>query len=161
MFPYIVPGSVLGITLLIAFNHQPMMLAGTSIILIITLVIRRMAYTLRSSSAILYQISPSMEEAAISLGDSHPKAFFKVTAKMMLPGVASGAILSWITLINELSSSVMLYTAKTRTMSVAIYNEVIRASYGTAAALATILTVTTVVSLLIFFKVSGSKDVTM
>ncbi|MCX4266827.1 MAG: iron ABC transporter permease, partial [Firmicutes bacterium] len=50
MFPYIVPGSVLGITLLIAFNHQPMMLAGTSIILIITLVIRRMAYTLRSSS---------------------------------------------------------------------------------------------------------------
>ena len=161
MFPYIVPGSVLGITLLIAFNHPPMMLAGTSIILIITLVIRRMAYTLRSSSGILYQISPSMEEAAISLGDSHPKAFFKVTAKMMLPGVASGAILSWITLINELSSSVMLYTAKTRTMSVAIYNEVIRASYGTAAALATILTVTTVVSLLIFFKVSGSKDVTM
>lgn len=161
MFPYIVPGSVLGITLLIAFNHPPMMLAGTSIILIITLVIRRMAYTLRSSSGILYQISPSMEEAAISLGDSQPKAFFKVTAKMMLPGVASGAILSWITLINELSSSVMLYTAKTRTMSVAIYNEVIRASYGTAAALATILTITTVISLLIFFKVSGSKDVTM
>ncbi len=161
MFPYIVPGSVLGITLLIAFNHQPMMLAGSALILIISLVIRRMAYTLRSSSAILYQISPSMEEAAISLGDSQSKAFVKVTAKMMLPGVASGAILSWITLINELSSSVMLYTARTRTMSVAIYNEVIRASYGTAAALATILTVTTVVSLLVFFKVSGSKDVTM
>ena len=161
MLPYIVPGSVLGITLLVAFNHQPLMLAGSALILIISLVIRRMAYTLRSSSAILYQISPSMEEAAISLGDSQPKAFAKVTAKMMLPGVASGAILSWITLINELSSSVMLYTARTRTMSVAIYNEVIRASYGTAAALATILTVTTVVSLLIFFKVSGSKDVTM
>ena len=89
------------------------------------------------------------------------KAFFKVTAKMMLPGVVSGAILSWITLINELSSSVMLYTSRTRTMSVAIYNEVIRASYGTAAALATILTCTTVISLLVFFKISGSRDVTM
>ena len=161
MFPYIVPGSVLGITLLIAFNHKPLMLAGTSIILIISLVIRRQAYTLRSSSAILYQISPSMEEAAISLGDSPARSFVKVTAKMMMPGVASGAILSWITLINELSSSVMLYTANTRTMSVAIYNEVIRASYGTAAALATMLTATTVISLLIFFKVSGSRDVTM
>ncbi|MCX4266568.1 MAG: iron ABC transporter permease, partial [Firmicutes bacterium] len=85
MFPYIVPGSVLGITLLVAFNHQPLMLAGSALILIISLVIRRMAYTLRSSSAILYQISPSMEEAAISLGDSQPKAFAKVTAKMMLP----------------------------------------------------------------------------
>lgn len=161
MFPYIVPGSVLGITLLIAFSKPPVMLAGTAVIIIISLVIRRMAYTLRSSSAILYQISPSMEEAAVSLGDSPAKSFGKITAKMMMPGVLSGAILSWITLINELSSSVMLYTANTRTMSVAIYNEVIRASYGTAAALATILTVTMVISLLIFFKVSGSRDVTM
>lgn len=161
MFPYIVPGSVLGITLMIAFNRPPLMLAGTAVIMVISLVIRRQAYTLRSSSAILYQISPSMEEAAISLGDSPAMSFVKITAKMMMPGVLSGAILSWITLINELSSSVMLYTARTRTMSVAIYNEVIRASYGTAAALATILTATTVISLLIFFKVSGSKDVTM
>ena len=46
----------------------------------------------------------------------------------------------------------ILSISNTRTMSVAIYNEVIRASYGTAAALATILTVTTIVSLLIFFK---------
>ena len=161
MFPYIVPGSVLGITLLIAFNHKPLMLAGTAFIIIISLVIRRLAYTLRSSSAILYQISPSMEEAAVSLGDTPAKSFIKVTAKMMLPGVASGAILSWITIINELSSSLMLYTSKTKTMSVAIYNEVIRASYGPAAALASILTLTTVISLLVFFKVSGSKDVTM
>ena len=102
-----------------------------------------------------------MEEAAVSLGDTPAKSFVKVTAKMMLPGVASGAILSWITIINELSSSVMLYTSKTKTMSVAIYNEVIRASYGPAAALASILTLTTVISLLVFFKVSGSKDVTM
>ena len=163
MFPYIVPGSVLGITLLLAFNGKgdPMVLSGTAAIIVLSLVIRRLAYTLRSSSAILYQIDSSVEEAAISLGDSPLKAFVKVTAKMMLPGVISGAILSWITLINELSSSVMLYTARTRTMSVAIYNEVIRASYGTAAALASILTATTVVSLLIFFKVSGSRDVSM
>lgn len=163
MFPYIVPGSVLGITLLLAFNGKgdPLVLSGTAIIMIISLVIRRLAYTLRSSSAILYQIDSNVEEAAISLGDSPLKAFVKVTAKMMLPGVISGAILSWITLINELSSSVMLYTAQTRTMSVAIYNEVIRASYGTAAALASILTATTVVSLLVFFKVSGSRDVSI
>lgn len=163
MFPCIIPGSVLGITLLLAFNGKgdPMVLSGTAAIMIISLVIRRLAYTLRSSSAILYQISPSVEESAISPGDSPLKAFVKITAKLMLPGVISGAILIWITLINELSSSVMLYTANTRTMSVAIYNEVIRASYGTAAALATILTLTTVLSLFLFFKISGSKDVAM
>ncbi|NLB20293.1 MAG: iron ABC transporter permease [Clostridium sp.] len=161
MFPYIIPGSVLGITLLISFNDKPLILSGTATIIIVAFVVRRMPYTLRSSAAILYQISPSMEEAAISLGDSQVKSFFKVTAVMMLPGVLSGAILSWITIINELSASVILYTGSTRTMSVAIYTEVIRASYGTAAALASILTVTTVVSLLIFFKVSGKKEISL
>lgn len=159
MFPYIVPGSVLGITLLLAFNKKPLLLSGTFIILIVSFVIRRLPYTLRSSAAILYQISPSMEEASISLGYSPVRTFFKVTAIMMLPGVLAGAILSWITVINELSSSIILYTGNTRTMSVAIYTEVIRASYGTAAALSTILTITTVISLLIFFKLSGSKEV--
>ena len=80
---------------------------------------------------------------------------------MMLPGVFAGAILSWITVINELSASVILYTGGTKTLSVSIYTEVIRASYGTAAALSTILTITTVISLLIFFKVSGSKEINL
>lgn len=161
MFPYIIPGSVLGITLLLAFNQKPLLLSGTATIIIVAFVVRRLPYTLRSSAAILYQISPSMEEAAISLGDSPLKTFFKVTAIMMLPGVISGAILSWITVISELSASVILYTGNTRTMSVAIYTEVIRASYGTAAALASILTLTTVVSLLLFFKLTGSKEVSL
>lgn len=159
MFPYIIPGSVIGITLLLAFNNRPILLSGTAAILVIAFVIRRMPYTLRSSAAILYQISPSLEEASISLGCSPVKTFFKITAMMMLPGVLSGAILSWITVINELSSSVILYTGVTRTMSVTIYAEVIRASYGTAAALSTILTITTIVSLMIFFKITGGKDV--
>ena len=161
MFPYIIPGSVLGITLLLAFNDEPLLLSGTAFIIIISLVIRRLPYTLRSSSAILYQISPRLEEASISLGASPLRTFFKVTAVMMLPGVMSGAILSWITAINELSSSVILFTGATKTMSVAIYTEVIRASYGTAAALSTILTVTTITAMVIFFKVSGTKDVTL
>jgi iron(III) transport system permease protein len=161
MFPYIIPGSVLGITLLLAFNDDPILLSGTAAIIIISLVIRRLPYTLRSSSAILYQISPSVEEASISLGASPLRTFFKVTAVMMLPGVMSGAILSWITAINELSSSVILFTGETKTMSVAIYTEVIRASYGTAAALSTILTLMTIIAMLIFFKVSGGKDVTL
>ncbi|GHU44310.1 iron ABC transporter permease [Spirochaetia bacterium] len=161
MFPYIIPGSVLGITLLLAFNKQPLILSGSAFIIIIALVIRRMPYTLRSSSAILYQISPSIEEASISLGASPARTFFGVTAVIMMPGVLSGAILSWITVINELSSSVILFTGRTRTMSVAVYQEVVRASYGTAAALASILTLTTVIFLLIFYRISGSKEVSV
>ncbi|WP_273321649.1 ABC transporter permease [Vallitalea guaymasensis] len=161
MFPYVIPGAVLGISLLVAFNKGPVMLAGTAWILIIAYVIRKLPYTIRSSTAILYQIDPSIEEASINLGVSPMKTFFKTTARLMAPGVLSGAILSWITTINELSSSVILYTGKTATISVAIYTEVVRASFGTAAALASILTVTTIVSILIFNKISGGKGITM
>ncbi|WML38421.1 iron ABC transporter permease [Neobacillus sp. OS1-2] len=161
MFPYIVPGSVLGITLLLAFNKSPLLLSGTAAILIVSFIIRRLPYTMRSSAAIIYQLSPSMEEASISLGYSPMRTFINITARLMMPGVLAGALLSWITVINELSSSIILFTGKTRTMSVAIYSEVIRASYGTAAALSTILTVTTVISLLIFFKATGSKEVNL
>ena len=157
MMPYIIPGSVLGITLLLSFNKKPVILSGTAFIIIISLVIRRLPYTLRSSSAILYQIDPNLEEASISLGCRPMRTFFRITLIMMLPGVMSGAILSWITVINELSSSVILYSGKTRTMSVAIYTEVVRGNYGTAAALSTVLIVSTIISLVIFLSISGKE----
>lgn len=161
MFPYIIPGSVLGISLLCAFNGPPFMLGGTVLILIVSLSIRRMPYTIRSSTAIIGQISPSIEEAAISLGASQVKTFLQITIPMMLPGVLSGAVMSWITLISELSSSVILYTSGTMTLTVAIYSEVIRSNFGNAAAYSTILTLTSILSLLIFFKVSGGKDLSV
>ncbi|KNY30259.1 ABC transporter permease [Pseudobacteroides cellulosolvens] len=157
MSPYVIPGAVLGICILTAFNEPPLILAGTPIILIISYVIRKMPYIIRSSSALLYQMEPSIEEASINLGVSPMKTFFKITARMMIPGVLSGAILSWITTINELSSSIMLYSGKTATISVAIYTEVVRASYGTAAASASILTVATILSLLLFSLVTKGK----
>ncbi len=157
MFPYVIPGAVLGISLIVAFNKPPLILTGTGAILIIAYVVRKLPYTVRSGSAFLQQMDPSVEEASINLGVSPMKTFFHVTARLMMPGILSGAILSWITTINELSSSVMLYGGKTSTISVAIYTEVVRNSYGSAAALATILTVTTVASLLLFLKVSKNK----
>ena len=158
---YLIPGSVLGISFLYAFNGPPFMLGGTVLIIVISLSIRRMPYTIRSSTAIIGQISPSVEEASISLGASQLKTFLRVTIPMMLPGVLSGAIMSWITLISELSSSVILYTSKTMTLTVAIYSEVIRSNFGNAAAYSTILTLTSIVSLLVFFKLSGKKDLSV
>jgi iron(III) transport system permease protein len=118
-----------------------------------------MAYTIRSSAAIISQISPSVEEASLSLGASEIKTFLFITIPMMLPGVLSGAVMSWMTAISELSSSIILYTNKTKTLTVAIYTEVVRGNYGNAAAYSTVLTLTSIISLLIFFKVSGKHEV--
>jgi len=160
MVPYIIPGSVVGIALVLGFNTKPLVLTGTAIIMVIALCIRRIPYTIRSSVAILQQIPMSIEEAAISLGSSKLKAFFTITVPMMSNGILSGAILSWVTIITELSTAIILYNMKTMTLTLAIYTYVSRGNYGIAAALATILTVLTIISLIIFMKVSKSKEIT-
>ena len=161
MFPFIIPGSVLGIAFVFAFNKSPVILTGTALIMIISFAVRRMPYTVRSSAAVLGNISPGVEEAAISLGASEMTTFRKITVPMIAPGVLSGAIMSWVTIISELSSSIILYTNSTQTLTVSIYTEVIRGNYGNASAYATILTLTSVLSLLIFYKVTGKRDVSV
>ena len=114
MAPYVIPGSVLGLCYIVAFNNlgrtadgTVIRLTGTASIIIISMIIRKMPYTVRSGSAFLMQMDPSIEEASINLGVSPMKTFAKVTVRMMLPGVLSGAIISWVTCINELSTSIM------------------------------------------------------
>lgn len=164
MAPYVIPGSVLGLCYIVAFNNlgktadgTVIKLTGTASIIIIAMIIRKLPYTVRSGSAFLMQMDPSVEEASINLGVSPMQTFVKVTARLMLPGVLSGAIISWVTCINELSTSIMLYTGKTATMTIASYTNIVRNSVGTAAALASILTVTSGVLLVIVFKASKGK----
>jgi len=157
MSPYVIPGSVLGIILVMAFNKPPLLLAGTSTILIISYTIRKIPFLFRSSIGILYQLDPSVEEASISLGVPPVKTFFKVTVILMLPGVISGAILSWIATINEFSSTIILFSGRTKTIPIAIFQELFKDSFGTAAALGSILTLAAVFALAIFYKITGGK----
>lgn len=161
MIPYVIPGTVIGIAMISAFNREPLVLTGGMLIMVVALVVRRLPYTIRSSVAILQQIPLYVEEAALSLGSSKPKAFFTVTLPMMSSGVLSGAILSWVTLISELSTAILLYTGKTQTLTVAIYTQIVRGNYGIASAMATVLTVMTLLSLLIFNKISKDGDLTL
>ena len=161
MIPYIIPGIVVGIALSNAFSQPPLVLTGSMTIMVIALIIRRLPYTIRSSVATLQQIPTTVEEAAFSLGASNVKTFWKITVPMMSAGIISGAILSWITMISELSSAILLYTGKTRTLTVEVYTQVLRGHYGVAAALATILAILTALSLVVFNKVNKGRDLSM
>lgn len=159
MFPYVIPGSVIGIGMVLAFNTKPLILTGTAAIMVIAYTIRKLPFTLRSSIGTLYQIEPAIEEASISLGEPPMKTFFKTTAILMLPGMLSGAVLSFVATINELSSTIILYTGGTSTISAAIYTTLFADAYGPAAALSTILTASTILALILFNRISGGKNV--
>ncbi|AOH42047.1 iron ABC transporter permease [Anaerolineaceae bacterium oral taxon 439] len=136
-------------------------LGGTGAIIVIAYIVRRMPYTLRSSASILRQMNPGIEEASMSLGYGSVPTFFNITMPVMTSGIISGAILSWITLIQELSSTLMLYSAKTATLSVSLFHQVSRGAYGVASALSTMLIVMVVGSMLLFFRLTGNADIDM
>jgi iron(III) transport system permease protein len=159
MLPYIMPGSVIGIALIMAFNKKPLVLAGTIWIMILAVVIRRMPYTIRSATATLMQIPMSIEEASISLGASKMKTFARITVPMMSSGILSGAILSWVAIVTELSSAIMLYNNQNITLTMSAYVAISRGNDGMAAAFATILTALTTVALIIYLAVSKTEDV--
>ena len=158
MIPYIVPGIVLGLGLIVSYNTEPFVLVGTSLIIILAIFIRRLPYSVRSSSSILKQIRTGVEEAAINLGTIPSKAFIKITLPLMMPGIIAGALMAFVTAINELSSSIILYVGGTVTMPVRIYLSVLDGEFGTAAALSSILLVTTGIAVYAVLSISESKE---
>lgn len=152
MIPYIVPGTVLGIGFIVAFNRKPIFLTGTAIIMIMTYFIRRLPYSVRSAASILKQIDPALEEAGINLGSPPGRTFRTVTLPLMQSGIISGAIMSWVTSMNELSASVLLYVGRTMTMPIKVYLSVADGYFGTASAMSTILLVVTGIAMFVVNK---------
>ena len=161
MIPYIIPGAVIGIAMVMGFNSGWLVMTGTAWIMVVAMCIRRMPYTIRSSVAVLQQIPITVEEASASLGASKFKTFWKITIPMMFNGVAAGAIMTWVTLITELSSSVMLYSHSTLTLNLLVYTKVLGGTDFQACAVSTILTIFTIITLVIYMKASNGREVTM
>lgn len=159
MVPYVVPGLIIGIALITAFSQPPLVLTGTFAIMVLALAIRRLPYTVRSTTALMYQFSPSIEEAAISLGASKFRTLVQVIVPALAPGILAGAVLSWVTIITELSTTLFLYNISTQTLSLGIYAQVIRGQLGTAAALSTILLVLTMLSLMLLMRLGGNREI--
>ena len=161
MLPYIMPGAVIGIALVTAFSRKPLVITGTLLIMIIALAIRRMPFTSRSATATMMSIPISTEEAALSLGAPKFTTFIRVTVPQMMNGIVSGAVLSFVSIITEMSSGVILYNNYTVTLTIGTYTSISSGVYGVAAVYATVTTIFTIVCLLVYLHFAGTEDVRM
>jgi iron(III) transport system permease protein len=158
MVPYLVPGVVMAIGFVTTFRSG--MFEGFSVaaLLILLYFIRRLPYGVRSTTSSLRQIKPSMEEAAINLGAPPPLAFLKVTVPLILPGLIVGSLMGFITAINELSGTLIIYDSGTITMPVKIYLAVLDGEFGLAAALSTVLLLCTGVCVYAVFRFADNRE---
>ena len=161
MLPYVMPGAVIGISLLVgfgSFRNLPVIGIGSLGIMVVALAVREMPYTSRSATAIMMQIPISTEEAAISLGASKLKTFLFITIPQMRSGIISGAILSFVAVITEVSSGIFLYSNRTITLTISTYSSILLGSFGTASAFATITTLLTVLSLVLYMLCTRGSE---
>jgi iron(III) transport system permease protein len=159
MLPYAIPGTVVGIAYIVAFNAPPFVLTGTATILVLAYWVRRLPYSVRAGAAILQQLDPAVEEASVSLGVPPLRTFARVTARLMLPGIVSGAILTWVQTITEISATIFLYTAAWSTVTVVIYRQVSSSNFGAAAAASTLLLLAVFVPVLFVNWALGERAV--
>lgn len=142
MAPFILPGTVVSIALLSAFSgDSKLRLTGTFTIIIISYMIRRTPYVYRSVCAKLTTLNPSLEDASTIAGASWFYTFRRVSVPLIMPAAASGAVLTLTTLLQELSTTILLYSGSTRTVPIQIYSAVQNGKLGQASALSVVLLV--------------------
>lgn len=161
--PYVIPGTVVGVAYIIAFNRRSPFSLGTiwvatPVIIIVALFIRRSAYVIRSVVASFQQMDASVEEAAFSLGASWTYAFRRVTVPMILPGLVAGGLLCFVTGVAELSTSILLYTSATQTIPITIYQLVYRSAIGQASALGIVQVLVVLISLMVINRTVGIRS---
>ena len=142
MAPFILPGTVVSIALLSAFGGNGIFkLTGTYLILIISYMIRRTPYVYRSVAANLTQLNPSLEEASTISGATWFYTFRRVSVPLIMPAIISGSVMTLTTLLQELSTTILLCGVKTKTVPIQIFNAVNSGELGKASALSTVLLV--------------------
>src|SRR5690606_30111305 len=112
-------------------------------------------YMVRSTVGTMRAIKQDIEEAAVSLGASTLTAATTVVGPLMLPGIAAGSILVFVTVIKETSISILMAPASWAPMSLAIFQNVLRAEYYSAAAMSVILVVMVLVLQALANRLSG------
>ena len=164
MLPWSLPGTVVGISLIAAFNVRSVfsfgqIWVGSVIILPVAYFIRHLPLVYRSTAAAFAQTDASCEEAARGLGAGWFYCFCKIVLPMVFGGIASGAILGFVQGIGEFVSSILLYTTSSMPISVAINNQMYSFKFGTACAYGTLQIVMVALLLLVSEKLKGDSGI--
>ena len=123
--PYALPGVVLAIAAILTFMRLPLLdvtLYGTLSIILLAYLARFLVVMLRPVQSAIGQLDIAMEEAAASTGAGVLRRLFTIVLPLSAPAAAAGAILVFLTAVNELTVSALLWASGTETLGVVIFS---------------------------------------
>jgi iron(III) transport system permease protein len=149
MLSFAIPGTVIGVGYVMAFNTPPLVFTGTAAIIVICFIFRNMPVAIRAAVAALQQIDRALEEASITLGASNLRTFNRIVLPLIRPAVFSGLVFSFVRAMTAISAVIFLVTARTNLATTVILGRIDGGAIGLATAYCTIMIVTMIIAIVL------------
>ena len=141
MMSFAIPGTVIGISYIMAFNLPPIQMTGSALILVLCFVFRNMPVGVRSSVAAMAQLDSSLDEASLTLGANSGRTLRRVILPLLRPAIMAALVYSFVRAITSISAVIFLVSAKYNMATAYIVGLVENGQYGVAIAYSSILIV--------------------
>ena len=141
LLAFAIPGTVLGVSYILAFNVPPFELTGTGLIIVLCFMFRNLPVGVRAGTAAFKQLDKSLDEASLMLRASTAQTLFKVVLPLLKPALVAALVYSFVRAMTTVSAVIFLVTAENELATTYIIGRVGNGDYGVALAYCTVLIV--------------------
>ena len=141
MLSFAIPGTVIGVSYILAFNVPPIQLTGTGIILVLCFVFRNMPVSIRAGLATMTQIDKSLDECSLTLRHGSFATLRRVILPLLRPAIVAALVYSFVRAITSVSAVIFLVSAKYNLATSYIVGRVEVSDFGVAIAYSSVLIV--------------------
>ncbi|WP_455813671.1 ABC transporter permease [Pseudomonas graminis] len=157
MLSFAIPGTVIGVSYIMAYNLPPLEITGTALILVACFVFRNMPVGVRGGIAAMSQLDRSLDEASLTLGASSFRTLRKVILPLLKPAISAALVYAFVRAITSISAVIFLVSAQYNMATSYIVGLVENGEYGVAIAYSSVLIVVMLAVILTFQLLVGER----
>ena len=139
MLSFAIPGTVIGVSYILAFNVPPIEITGTGVILVVSFIFRNMPVGIRAGIASMSQLDKSLDESSLTLGANTWQTFRRVILPLLKPAILAALVYSFVRAMTAISAVIFLVSAEYDMATSYIIGRVENNDYGLAIAYSTTL----------------------
>ncbi|MDH3969526.1 MAG: ABC transporter permease subunit, partial [Rhodospirillales bacterium] len=157
MLSFAIPGTVIGIGYILAFNVPPIEITGTGVVLVICFVFRNMPVGVRAGIAAMSQIDQSLDEASLTLGARSFTTLRKVVLPLLRPAIVAALVFSFVRAMTAISAVIFLVSANYDMATSYILGRVENSDFGLAIAYSSVLILVMLCAIVLIQIVVGQR----
>lgn len=157
MLSFAIPGTVIGVSYVMAYNLPPLEITGTAMILIACFVFRNMPVGVRGGIAAMSQLDKSLDEASLTLGANSFRTLRKVVLPLLKPAISAALVYAFVRAITSISAVIFLVSAQYNMATSYIVGLVENGEYGVAIAYSSVLIVVMLLIIGLFQLLVGER----